>query len=361
MAHFMANVSAGINDSSLNATNSSECPFPHYMTLMAKIQPPFLWFIFMLAAIENIFVLSVFCFHKSSCTVAEIYLGNLAAADLILSCSLPFWAMNIANRFNWPFGEFLCRTVNCLVSMNLYSSICFLMLVSVDRYLALVKTMSLGRLRRVRGAKTYSVLIWLCSLLLSSPMIVFRKLNYLENEGILACVINYPSKNWEIFTNTLLNMVGFLLPLCVIGFCSAQIIRVLQHNEMQKFKEIQTEKKATVLVLSVLLLFVICWLPFQISTFLDTLFRLKIITGCSVDMAIDIFTQVGTYMAYSNSFLNPLVYVIVGKRFRKKSKEVYRRLLKMGRCTGDGNQLENSMGTLRTSISMDIQNHKQPG
>ncbi|XP_038604597.1 B2 bradykinin receptor [Tachyglossus aculeatus] len=361
MAHFMANVSAAINDSSLNATNSNECLFPHVLSLMAKIQPPFLWFIFVLAAVENIFVLSVFCFHKSSCTVAEIYLGNLAAADLVLSCSLPFWAINIANRFNWPFGEFLCRTVNCLVSMNLYSSICFLTLVSVDRYLALVKTMSLGRLRGIRGAKIYSILIWLCSLLMSSPMIVFRKLSYLKDEDMLACVIDYPSQSWEIFINTLLNVVGFLLPLCVIGFCSAQIIGVLQHNEMQKFKEIQTEKKATVLVLSVLLLFVVCWLPFQISTFLDTLFRLKIITGCPVEGALEIFTQVGTYMAYSNSFLNPLVYVIVGKRFRKKSKEVYRGLLKMGRCAGNGNQVENSVGTLRTSISMDIQSDKQPG
>lgn len=358
----MFNSTLQVLESALNETLSqgSSCPDTEWWGWLNATQAPFLWVLFILAAVENIFVLSVFCLHKSSCTVAEIYLGNLAVADLILACGLPFWAITIANNFDWLFGEVLCRVVNTMIYMNLYSSICFLMLVSIDRYLALVKTMSMGRMRGVRWAKLYSLVIWGCTLLLSSPMLVFRTMMEYKDEGhnVTACVISYPSRTWEVFTNVLLNLVGFLLPLSIITFCTVQIMQVLRNNEMQKFKEIQTERKATVLVLAVLLLFVVCWLPFQISTFLDTLLRLGVLSGCWDEHIIDVITQISSYVAYSNSCLNPLVYVIVGKRFRKKSREVYQGLCRRGGCVSEPVPLENSMGTLRTSISVERQIHK---
>lgn len=359
----MFNLTSQVLEPALNGTlpEGSSCFQSDLWNWLNTIQPPFLWILFLLAALENTFVLSVFCLHKSSCTVAEIYLGNLAVADLILACGLPFWAITIANNFDWLFGEALCRVVNTILYMNLYSSIYFLMLVSIDRYLALVKTMSMGRMRGVRWAKLYSLVIWGCALLLSSPMLAFRTMQEYNAEGhnVTACVINYPSHSWEVFTNILLNSVGFLLPLSVITFCTVQIMQVLRNNEMQKFKEIQTERKATLLVLAVLLLFVVCWLPFQISTFLDTLLRLHVLSGCWDEYVIDIFTQIASFVAYSNSCLNPLVYVIVGKRFRKKSQEVYARLCRPGGCgSAEPSQTENSMGTLRTSISVERNIHK---
>ncbi|KAL2789514.1 B2 bradykinin receptor [Daubentonia madagascariensis] len=356
----MLNLTSQVPALNETLSQSDGCLQDEWFSWLNAIQAPFLWVLFVLAALENIFVLSVFCLHKSSCSVAEIYLGNLAVADLILACGLPFWAITITNNFDWLFGEVLCRVVNTMIYMNLYSSICFLMLVSIDRYLALVKTMSMGRMRGVRWAKLYSLVIWGCTLLLSSPMLAFRTMKDYRGEGhnVTACVISYPSRTWEVFTNVLLNSVGFLLPLSVITFCTVQIVRVLRNNEMQKFKEIQTERKAMALILAVLLLFVICWLPFQISTFLDTLWRLGVLSSCWDERIIDIITQISSYVAYSNSCLNPLVYVIVGKRFRKKSREVYRGVCQKGGCRSEPIQIENSMGTLRTSISVERQIHK---
>ncbi|XP_012505540.1 PREDICTED: B2 bradykinin receptor [Propithecus coquereli] len=357
----MLNLTSQVPALNEDLSQGNSCHQLHeWLSWLNAIQAPFLWVVFVLAALENVFVLSVFCLHKSSCSVAEIYLGNLAAADLILACGLPFWAVTVANNFDWLFGEALCRVVNTVIYMNLYSSICFLMLVSIDRYLALVKTMSMGRMRGVRWAKLYSLVIWGCTLLLSSPMLVFRTMRDYRDEGynVTACVISYPSRTWVVFTNVLLNSVGFLLPLSVITFCTVQIMQVLRNNEMQKFKEIQTERKAMALVLAVLLLFVVCWLPFQISTFLDTLQRLGVFSSCWDEHVIDILTQVSSYVAYSNSCLNPLVYVIVGKRFRKKSREVYCGVCRKWGCRPEPTQTENSMGTLRTSISVERQIHK---
>ncbi|NXT78505.1 BKRB2 protein, partial [Zapornia atra] len=343
------------NNSGVNQTD--QCINSDFWKWLLSFQPVFLWLIFILGTIENSFVLIILCFHKSRCTVAEIYLANMALADLLLVGVLPFWAITISDDFNWPFGLFLCKAVNIMSYMNFYSSIYFLTLVSIDRYLALVKTMSLGRMRRTVCAKWNSFIVWMCALLICSPTMVFRKVQYYKEDNVTACGLDYPSSYWEPLNNCLLNIVGFLIPLCVITYCTMQIIKALRSNELQKMKVVQTERRATMLVLAVLLLFIISWLPFQISTFIDTI-RLFSPSYKCLEVINDIVTQVGTYCAFSNSCLNPVLYVIVGKHFQKKAVEFCKDLLPRRCRKSQTVQMENSLDTLRTSISSEYPRKK---
>lgn len=342
-----------------NTTGNETCLWLQDWTLWLDIQPVILGFLTVFGVAENVFVLSVLWFHKSHCTVAEIYLANLAVADLLLLCSLPFWAVNIARRFDWPFGLVLCKAISSITSMNLYSSVYFLVMVSIDRYLALVKTMSLGRMRRPLCAKWNCLVIWIAALLLCFPILNFRSVAYYQDYKATVCFLAYPPGNqWRVITNTLLNTVGFLMPLAVTMFCTIQIVRAFRNNELQKVNGVQREKKATVLILVVLLLFVICWLPFQITTLLDTLQVLNVISGCRMESAIDGASQIASYCSFSNSCLNPIVYVIVGKHFRKKSKEVYcGKFLRRPSAAPSVLQTMTTLETLRTSLS--VEHHRK--
>ncbi|XP_076013568.1 uncharacterized protein LOC143006131 [Genypterus blacodes] len=113
-----------------------------------------------LGIVGNVFVLLVFCLHKKSCTVAEIYFSNLAAADLLLMACLAIFVANIANMYNWYFDPALCILVKISMKMNACCSIYILVLVSIDRYVALVHPMSYGRMRRPKYAKLGCVLVW---------------------------------------------------------------------------------------------------------------------------------------------------------------------------------------------------------
>ncbi|XP_018413877.1 PREDICTED: B2 bradykinin receptor-like [Nanorana parkeri] len=318
-----------------------------------------MWFIFVLGFIENAFVISVFLLHKSRCTVAEIYLGNMAAADLVFISGLPFWAIYIAKGFYWQFGDFLCVAVNSLIMLNLFASVYFLMMVSIDRYLALVKTMSVGRMRRPWWAKVTCAIIWTFAAVVSLPKFIFRKVTFVPELNTTACIIDAPSDTWHVVNNIILNVVGFLIPVIVIGFCSFQIVSVLRNNTMQKFKEIKNEKRATWLVLSVLLVFIVCWLPFHISAFIDTLDQFKVFPRCVVSQPNEIFNQISTYIGFSNSCINPLLYVIVGNNFRRKAKEVYRALIpRKFRQRGASIQTNYSMETTQSSMYLDCQKKK---
>ncbi|KAM4690880.1 B2 bradykinin receptor-like [Rhinophrynus dorsalis] len=313
-----------------------------------------MWIIFVLGFLENSFVLMILLLHKSRCTVAEIYLGNLAFADLLFVCGLPFWAIYVSNQFYWPFGSFLCVFVSALIQFNLYGSIYFLMMISFDRYLALVKTMSFGRMRRVGCAKFNCVIIWVFAVMVSMPKSIFRTVEYHPDFNTTACLIMPPSYHWHIATNILLNVIGFLIPVSVISYCSFHIIKVLRNNSMQNFKEIKNEKKATILVFAVLLAFIICWLPFHVFTFIDTLHLSGLISGCAMDQFQEIGNQISTYIGFSNSCINPLLYVIVGNHFRKKTVGVFKQFTsKQQRSRNASIPTDFSADTLRTSISME--------
>ncbi|XP_053701347.1 B2 bradykinin receptor-like [Synchiropus splendidus] len=309
---------------SLNSTNSSDCPDSNAWDALYSNGPFYILLITVLGIVFNLFVLMVFCLHKKACTVAEIYLSNLAAADLLLVSCLPFWAVNFLNKFNWPFGLFLCKVVNMGIKMNVYCSIYFLVVVSIDRYVALVHTMSHGRLRRTKYAKLSVVLVWCFGFLLTIPGLVFRSIDYFPEHDVTACFLRYPSPSVGLFLDGLLVFLSFIIPMIIISFCTYKIIQALKNQPMERFNAEKTENKATVLILVVLLAFLICWVPFHLITTVDVFLRAAEVHGCDITTALDICNQIFTYLGFFNSVLNPILYVIVGKNFRKKIREVFR-------------------------------------
>lgn len=313
------------------------------------MQPVYMLVICVLGIAGNVFVLSVFCLHKKACTVAEIYLSNLAVADLVFVSCLPFWAINVWNEFDWQFGPVMCRLVNVGIKINMYCSVYSLVLVSFDRYVALVHTMSHGRMRRASYAKLSCLAIWCLSILMSIPVVIFRKVEYIEEFDVDACILDYPSFAVEVACDLLLVLLGFLIPLSVISYCTCKIIQALKNQNVNKFSSVRTEKKATLLVLFVLLAFMFCWIPFHLVTFLDVVVQVMDLTECELINGLEISNQVFTYLAFSNSVLNPILYVIVGKNFRKKVKEVFEQIYqKRKRVTGSTRS--NLSSTLKTII-----------
>uniref|UniRef100_A0A4W5JLE6 B2 bradykinin receptor n=1 Tax=Hucho hucho TaxID=62062 RepID=A0A4W5JLE6_9TELE len=295
---------------------------------LSSYQPVYMVLLSVMGVVANGLVLCVFCLQRKPCTVADVYLGNLAAADLVMVSCLPFWAATIANNYHWEFSEPICKLVNVAISMNYYCSVFFLVLVSVDRYLALVRPMFQSRLRRAAWAKRICLGIWIVGFLLSLPILIFRRVKYVAKAGVMACVLAYPHPDWEIQRNVTNIVVGFLLPVIVVSYCSRHIVTTLKEGQIRKTPGVRSERKATQLVLTVLTVFLICWTPYQVVRFLDTLDYFQVTPGCLWGHILDITIQLSTYLAYAHSAINPFLYVIVGRHFRKRAKEVFGTMLK---------------------------------
>ncbi|XP_028251719.1 B2 bradykinin receptor-like [Parambassis ranga] len=317
MALSPTSIPANLSNDSTQQDSPCSTDIP-YVSMIAT----YIVIISVLGIIFNVFVLMVFFFHKKPCTVAEIYLGNLAGADLLLTSFLPFWAVYVRNKFNWTLGNTMCRLVNTVIHMNANCSNYFLVLVSIDRYLALVHPLSHETMRRPGFAKCGCLLVWGLGLLLSVPTIVYRKTatNY---SNVTICFLDMDVKAYLTFELVLITF-GFVIPICIISFCTVKIIMALKNRMADGVHAQKMENKATTLVLVVLLAFLICWVPFHVMRILSLLSRYKIVPGCDFFRNVAYSRQFFSYFAFFNSVLNPILYVVVGKNFRKKAKELFK-------------------------------------
>ncbi|XP_024125180.1 B2 bradykinin receptor [Oryzias melastigma] len=302
-----------------NGTNPQICSigFAHWTF---SVIPIYVMTIAVLGIVLNLFVLMVFILHKKACTVAEIYLGNLAAADLLLVSFLPFWAVYAYRYYNWTFGSVLCKTVNVSILMNVYCSIFFLVLVSIDRYFALVFPLSHAKLRGPVCAKGACFLVWVAGFLLSLPALIYRDVIHL-GPNVTKCTVDPPSTTTLI--DCMIFIFGFVIPVSIISFCTVKILKALRNRISEGLNTQKKDHKATTLVLAVLLAFLFCWVPFYLYKIPSVLRDRHILTDCTSKYILFISGNIFTYLGFFNSVLNPILYVIVGKNFRKKVKELF--------------------------------------
>ncbi|XP_049452440.1 B2 bradykinin receptor-like [Epinephelus fuscoguttatus] len=308
----------------LNNTHDPHCPDTESAEWHYTVLPVYILLVSVLGMVLNAFVLMVFCFHKKACTVAEIYLSNMAIADLVLMTCLPFWAVYAAKKFDWPFHTPLCTLITFSINMNAYCSIYFLVLISIDRVLALVHPLSHEQMRRPKCAKLACVLVWGFGLLLGVPTLVYREVKYFPDTNSRLCYLNYPNAHVWLAFDVMQIIFGFIIPVSIISYCTFKIIKALQNRSIDALNTRQTEQKATTLVLAVLLAFMICWVPFHLIKIPNALIQLKLLT-CDVITIINTCNIVFMYFAFFNSVLNPILYVIVGKNFQKKVRELFQR------------------------------------
>ncbi|XP_060918492.1 B2 bradykinin receptor-like [Labrus mixtus] len=276
--------------------------------------PVYILLIAIFGIVLNVFILTVFCFHKKACTVAEIYLSNLAAADLFLVACLPFWAAYVIKDYDWPFNGPMCKLVSLSITMNTFCSIYFLVLISIDRSVALVHPLSCTGMRRPKFAKLGCLLVWVFGLLLSIPMLIYRKLVDYGNNTL--CAFELPTCTAYLLHEGIISLFIFIIPIFIISFCTYKIIRGLN----ARLNSQKTEQKATTLVLAVLIAFLICWLPFHL---VRTVEFVEVLKQLDVQTAVGTYRMIFLYLGFFNSVLNPVLYVIVGKNFREKAKELF--------------------------------------
>ena len=116
--------------------------------------------------------------------------------------------------------------------------------------------------------------IWVFGLAMGIPTATYRTVQYSPAFKHAACIIIYPLDSLKVAHSLQLNLLGFALPLLAIVFCSCNIVRALHKRKENVHIQDGNDWKATVLVCAVTLLFLLCWGPFHIVTFLDTLCEL---------------------------------------------------------------------------------------
>ncbi|KAG8516234.1 Atypical chemokine receptor 4 [Galemys pyrenaicus] len=267
--------------------------------------PAFYTVAFIVGIAGNSIVVAIYAFYKKQKTKTDVYILNLAVADLLLLFTLPFRAVNAVH--GWVLGTAMCKITSALYTINFTSGMQFLAWISVDRYWAVKKALSPAG--AARSTRLVCVLVWTVAILLSVPQLVF----YTVNHKVL-CVPIFPhtlGTTMKASIQMLEICMGFVLPFLVMGVCYFLTARTLI-----KTPNIKKSRPLKVL-LAVVIVFIVTQLPYNIVKFcqaIDIIYAL--ITDCGLSKRVDLAIQVTEGIALFHSCLNPVLYVFMGASFK---------------------------------------------
>ncbi|XP_041116527.1 C-X-C chemokine receptor type 1-like [Polyodon spathula] len=304
--------------------------------------------VFILSTLGNFLVALVISCMQQQKTSTDIYLLNLTIADLLFAFTLPFWA--VYNNSEWIFGDYMCKIVSVMQEVNFYSGILLLACISVDRYLAIVHaTHAVTQKRHL--VSFVCIGVWLVAALLSLPIFISRKA-FKSNKNLMVCYEDIRAEDieaWRISIRFLRHLVGFFIPLAIMIFCYGFTINTLFRTRSGQ------KHKAMRVIFAVVLAFIVFWFPYNMTVFVDTLMRAKvIIETCEVRHHIDTALQATQILAFLHCCINPILYAFVGQKFRNT---FFRVLMRKGfikknflSTYGMGSSYRSSSGT--TSITL---------
>ncbi|XP_078408869.1 C-X-C chemokine receptor type 2-like [Cetorhinus maximus] len=263
-----------------------------------------------LAMAGNMVVMVVILYNRRTISSTDIYLLHLAVADLLFAVTLPFWAVDAIS--GWVFGDAMCKIISMLQEVNFYSGILLLACISIDRYLSIAYFTQTHKQKRPFLIKLVCAAVWVVAIVLSLPILYKGEYTY---SGQIVCyeiLEGELAETWRVTTRFLRHFIGFLIPLAVMIFCYSVMIQKL--SQMKGFRK----QKAMKVITAVALAFLICWLPYNITVFIDTLMRNKLIDEtCDMRNHIDKALSATQSLGFLHSCINPILYTFIGVKFRR--------------------------------------------
>ncbi|XP_070827328.1 succinate receptor 1-like [Chaetodon trifascialis] len=248
----------------------------------------------------------------------NIYLFNLAVSDLIFLCTLPRLSYLYAN-YQSETHPYACILNRYILHVNLYSSILFMVWLSMDRFLLIKHPTRNHYLLRPRAALIVTGLSWLAVNVEVAPMIVLM-IQDLQSRNWTRCS-DFASLNGDINTfgySLGLTLTGYILPL--LGLCgfSFKISHLLHVQERVLQRRTISFKRPLRVVASAAALFLILYTPYHVLrnvriASLQAWAKLQVCSRTYIE-ALYILSRP---VAFLHSVINPVFYFLMGDKFRE--------------------------------------------
>uniref|UniRef100_A0A8C1S4N2 G-protein coupled receptors family 1 profile domain-containing protein n=1 Tax=Cyprinus carpio TaxID=7962 RepID=A0A8C1S4N2_CYPCA len=194
-------------------------------------------------------------------SVTNIWLINLAVADLIFCLTRVTSLIRDFFYDHWHFGVFLCKFTGFFKYANMFCSVFLLAVISVDRVLCIWRPVLTRERRTLCAARVVSVGVWIVAVIFSSPYFVFREV-FPGKNNLSHCSVK--DKGAEAGGNSakyvyyfIRFICGFLLPFLVILICYILAAVGIRRTRL-------SGKSRPLRILAVLVCaFFLCWAPYH--------------------------------------------------------------------------------------------------
>ncbi|XP_028812948.1 leukotriene B4 receptor 1 [Denticeps clupeoides] len=229
---------------------------------------------------------------------------NLAASDILCLVSLPVFMY--ALLYGWVFSSTFCKLLTFVIYVSLYASVMSVTLMSVQRYLAVLRPAQWARLGR-RGERGLLVTLWAAACILSGPAAATN--DVIHPGGKPKCWRISMSDGSRAMVVLCETVFGFVVPFSILAssyFCLHKKV-----NQTAFFNSKRTTRLVTLIVAT----FFVLWIPIHILNLMDIaaigirpynpgLYKDLSDMRRSSEEVVKSFT-------FINSFVNPFLYAFV--------------------------------------------------
>jgi len=324
-----------------------------YSGLERILVPVIFCFVVLFGCIGNLLVVVVVIKNREQyATTTNIFILNLAIADLFfLTFCVPFHAV-IYTIPEWPFGEFLCRFVHLVQYSSMVTSILTLVAMSLDRFLAVGYPIHTKHLRTPRTALAVCIVIWLTAIVMGVPCSIVYTVHVYEYPGYDP--FSVCADDWEAFPGhrptyyLVLFVVAYLLPVLLISAFSALTINRLWSMEStdgpSQRRSVKAKRRVTRLIGVVVTAFALSWLPSHVVWLWTNYFS----SSWSHSYPFFYGRIAAHVLSYANSCMNPIIYAFMSSKFRRGFQ---RALCCKGRSRSGALSLDHRLSTVHRSMS----------
>ncbi|XP_077306139.1 chemerin-like receptor 1 [Lithobates pipiens] len=301
----------------------------------------------------NIFVMKK---HES-----KIWFLNLAITNFVSLLLLPLHIFSMLQG-HWPFGKHICKMFLFVISVNLYASIFILIALNLSRVLSVAKPMFHRRFISQRVSRWTCIMIWMITVFTSLPVFIFSGefkigdksyCNFnclkdfdnatfnptynltvplkLENKVSLEAHKNFyyffkecsseqccgDENKLTTWNDIIFSMQCFSIPFLVIGyfipFCVIIFSNITIAIQARKSQTVNTHRLYKI-VITIIIVYFVSWTPVILGQiiFLSAARNMNLIVMFKVITVMPLLCTI----AYVNCSLNPIMYVLVGRRAR---------------------------------------------
>ncbi|NWX22321.1 SUCR1 protein, partial [Aegotheles bennettii] len=294
----------------------------YYLSTMYSLE-------FILGFIGNFIAVFGYIFCLKKWKSGNIYLFNLSLSDLIFLCTLPVLVTSYS-RDQWPRETTLCHSNRFLLHANLYSSILFLTIISIDRYMLIKYPFREHFLQKRKAALIVSVAIWIWVILELLPLVHFLEPVTAANNYKCLDYASSGDPMKSLIYSMFLTVFGFLVPLVIMCCFYVKMVLFLKNRSKQLSSLLTLDKPLTLVVLT-MVIFSLLFTPYHIMRNVRLASQIPALNVSACTQSIINTAYIVTRpIAFLNSAINPVFYFLMGDHFREmlmaKTRQLLRRL-----------------------------------
>ncbi|XP_070782155.1 12-(S)-hydroxy-5,8,10,14-eicosatetraenoic acid receptor-like [Enoplosus armatus] len=262
---------------------------------------------FMLGLPLNLSVLYTFIFRFKFWKNKSTFLFNIVVADFLLVACLPVKAYHYHHGLRRSSDDVTCKAMLFMLFLNRGASIAFLITLSIDRYFNVVHLGRRNFVKVLKKSPQISIVIWLLLLPLTIPTMV---------KTFECC--NSHGRQFETHlhdvTDTFREIVFFtqiVIPFIILVYCTVRIVNRLRKKTVGEKAKL---RRAVCVVMSVAVVFSICFLPCAVARAVLLSVRLGQWQAAE-DIVVQVYDSL-MVLSYIDCLLDPLVYCFCNSGFK---------------------------------------------